>query len=119
MSEIVQFNGKAIELRPIEVEESKRGQDAEAVWNEFWKELVTDENGNLDIEKVKCELADFSMLLHWVPRVYLHVTGGKVSKPNTWPSVVCSVHDDAVNDLVQEALDEAASDTVSEGENNG
>lgn len=41
-----------------------------------------------------------------VSRVYDHVTGGRISKPNTDEAVVRAVHDDAVAELVREAVAE-------------
>ena len=40
----------------------------------------------------------------------MHVTGGQVSYPTTWPSVVKAVHDDHVTELVDEALEEERED---------
>ncbi|ABO54162.1 Lar family restriction alleviation protein [Burkholderia vietnamiensis] len=87
-----------------EVPEKRDATDPEEQWQQFWKEICTNDDGSINLEQVKKELSDFSMLLSWVPRVYMHVTGGKVSKVNTWPSVVTSLHDERVEELVEEAL---------------
>lgn len=62
--------------------------DPELEWEFFWKRLVTNTNGELDLNKIKNELCDFSMILHEVPKVYCYVTGGRVSKINTHASAV-------------------------------
>ncbi|ABL96775.1 hypothetical protein BcepF1.044 [Burkholderia phage BcepF1] len=87
-----------------DVPEKRDATDPEQQWREFWREICTNADGSINLDQVKKELSDFSMLLSWVPRVYMHVTGGRVSKVNTWPSVVVSLHDDHVNELVEEAL---------------
>ncbi|AOI92077.1 hypothetical protein WS57_25535 [Burkholderia pseudomultivorans] len=87
-----------------DVPEKRHATDPEQQWQQFWREICTNADGSINLEQVKRELSDFSMLLSWVPRVYMHVTGGKVSKENTWPSVVMSLHDEHVNELVEEAL---------------
>lgn len=56
--------------------------EVERVWLEFWEPLVC-QNGVLDLEQIKRELYDFWMCLQEVPAAYVHVTGGKISKPHT------------------------------------
>src|SRR5690349_284618 len=77
--------------------------DVERQWVEFWAPICAP-NGVLDVEQVKRELSDYSMLLDYVPRVYDHATGGAVSKTNTTPTAVCSVIDDHIQDLVEDAI---------------
>lgn len=80
--------------------------DPEREWNEFWADICAPA-GVPDITQIKLELSDLSMLLHHVPRVYSHVTGGLISIPTTLPDVVCSVHDGHVQDLCEDAVKEA------------
>jgi hypothetical protein len=67
--------------------------DPEREWREFWQEIVAPA-GVVDLEQVKKELSDYSMLLAFVPKVYDHVTGGRCTKPHVLPSIVCSLADD-------------------------
>lgn len=53
----------------------------EQTYQDFWKEIVEDENGNLDIEQVKKELCDYAKMLNEVPKVYSEVTDNLLSKP--------------------------------------
>jgi len=69
-------------------------QDYEETYESFWKEILEDSNGNININQLKRELHDYRMILDSVPKVYCHVTGGIVSKPLTDPSVVCSLADE-------------------------
>ena len=77
--------------------------DPQKQWDEFWAELVAP-NGTVDVELVKLELSDFSMLMSYMSHVYDHATGGRISKPNTLPAVVCGVIDDRINELLDDEL---------------
>jgi len=57
-------------------------------YEDFWKRIVENDNGFIDLDKVKKELADYSSLMSSVALVYDHVTGGRISKTNTLPEVV-------------------------------
>lgn len=81
-------------------------EDYLETFDEFWAELVTDENGNLVFDAVARELHDYRTLIRNVPQVYDHVTGGKVSKPMTDPEVVKSLYDDYVQEQIDRAIDE-------------
>jgi hypothetical protein len=64
----------------------------EETYREFWKDIVENEDGTLNVEQVKKELADYRVLLKEVPKVYDELSG--FSKPHTRASVIIS----AVND---------------------
>lgn len=68
---------------------------------ELWLPIVAP-NGQWDLDQVKRELHDYSMLLGEVPLVYDHVTNGRVSKPNTLASAVIDQHDDHCTNGVPE-----------------
>ena len=68
-------------------------KDYEQTWEEFWKGICT-KDGEVNLEQVKRELHDYKTLLHNVPIVYDHITGGRISKPFTDPKAVTSVADD-------------------------
>lgn len=52
-------------------------------FEEFWREQVTDESGNLDLDKVARELHDYRTVISEVAKAYDELTGGRLSKPNT------------------------------------
>ncbi|MBJ8031402.1 hypothetical protein [Bacillus cereus group sp. N21] len=56
-----------------------KANDYKQVFEDFWKKRVTDEQGNLDEDKVKRELSDYKYLLDQVPTVYSELAG--LSKP--------------------------------------
>lgn len=84
----------ALEERVKEVESENRSLD-------FWKDIIVKGN-TLDIEQVKRELHDYHVILENVSKVYMHVTGGKVSKENTLAGVVCELADEHYEELYQE-----------------
>ena len=80
--------------------------DHEKTWDEFWKPLCTKPDGTLDIDAIKRELHDFHTILGEVPKVYDHVTHGRISKANTLAFEVIAVSDDIRTDEINEALKE-------------
>jgi hypothetical protein len=71
----------------------------------FWSGWVYPEGATA--EQVQAELHDFRSLMHHVPNIYDHVTGGRISKPNAMSATVISAHDDYVTELVDEAVKES------------
>jgi len=57
------------------------------VYDGFWKENI-EVNGEIDKEKLKKFLAEFSHILEQVSIVYPKITGGKITKANAWASNV-------------------------------
>ena len=47
---------------------------------EFWKPIICDNDGNIDVEQLKKELCDYYFVINEVPKVYCEVTGGTLSK---------------------------------------
>jgi len=70
-------------------------EDYQKKFDEDWKDLVCNGDGTLDKDKVMRELHDYSILLENVPKVYMHITGGKISKPNTLAGAVIAEADDS------------------------
>lgn len=57
--------------------------DEEEVYETFWKEIITNKDGTMNIDKLKAELLDFYNMINEVSIVYSAVTGCMFSKP-TW-----------------------------------
>ena len=55
--------------------------EVEQIYQEFWKDIICNEDGSINIDAVKCELADYYKMLQEVPTVYSEITGGILSKP--------------------------------------
>lgn len=62
---------------------------------------------SLTRDDIAAELSDYMMILDEVPLVYDHVTGGRISKPNTHAKAVIAVSDDYFTELVGEEVKEA------------
>lgn len=75
-------------------------KEVEKDYNEFWKPIVEDENGNISFEQVKKELYDYHQMIKSVEKVYCHITNDRISKPNTDPDVVCRVADDTIEEFI-------------------
>ena len=65
--------------------------EVEKVFQEFWADIVCNEDGSINMEQVKKELSDYSFILGEVPKVYSEVTCGLLSKPNYYAESVLSV----------------------------
>jgi hypothetical protein len=52
-------------------------------FDRFWRPLVTDKYGALDVEKIARELGDYRVVMNEVSTVYDELTNGRFSKPNT------------------------------------
>jgi hypothetical protein len=78
--------------------------DYEQVYDEFWKDIVENEDGTLNVDAVKRELADFRHMLNEVPAVYEFVTGGMLSKPNYYARDVISAASDYIERCIEEGL---------------
>lgn len=63
------------------IEESK--EDYEINYEEFWKDIVENEDGTLNKDQVMRELSDYSMVMDNCSRAYYAMTDGIISKPNT------------------------------------
>ncbi len=78
-------------------------------YNKRWKDVV-EHDGVLDKESVMRELHDYDFMLEQVPKVYDHVSGGMISKPNTMAFEVIAQHDDSLRKAVDEAVAEETKD---------
>ena len=61
-------------------------EDYQVVYENFWKEIVEDENGIVNMDQVARELADFRVMIDNVPRIYEEISG--LSKPLTDPKYI-------------------------------
>jgi len=55
-------------------------RNPEQDWEEFWKEIILNPDGSINLEQLKKELSDFSIVMEEVPKVYCHITGNTLSK---------------------------------------
>ena len=69
----------------------RRMEEVEKVYQEFWKDIVENEDGTLNVEQVKKELADFSMVMDNCSSAYEEMSGSLITKPNTYFSEVLKI----------------------------
>jgi hypothetical protein len=91
---------------PCEVIHEHSGKPVEEIWESFWKPIVSNEDGTINIEQVKKELADFSFVMEQVPKVYCHITGDAMSKVMYKAEDVIRMADDHFNEVLREAVRE-------------
>lgn len=101
----------AAPVEPVSMDHGRAAtdEDVERTWKTFWAGTMAP-NGVVDLEAVKRELFDYACLLDAVPKVYMHVTGGKVSKPTTLPDVVIAMADDRTTELAEERVAEVVAE---------
>ena len=75
--------------------EKKKGYKED--YADFWKDIV-ETNGVLDLDKVQRELSDFYFLMEEAPKVYMEVSGGMISKTNTYASEVLNLFEEKFDD---------------------
>src|SRR5579859_3922712 len=66
----------------------------EEIYNSLFKEIVENPDGTLNKDQVMRELADYTVMLKEVPKVYCHITGNRVSYPTTLASAVIAIADE-------------------------
>jgi len=76
---------------------TKLKKDYKEEYAEFWKDIV-ETNGVLDLDKVQRELSDFYFLMEEAPKVYMEVSGGMISKTNTYASEVLNLFEEKFDD---------------------
>jgi hypothetical protein len=87
-----------------------RKEDIEHEWESFWKGIICNVDGTINMQELKNNLYDLSYVLEQVPKVYCHITGNKMSKVMYASETVISVADD----YFQQKLDEAIEDEKGE-----
>jgi len=89
----------------------KEEKDYKEDYDEFWKDIV-EKDGVINMEQVKKELSDFHFMMQQVPEVYMEVTGGKISKCNTYAFEIINIFQDEylskgiVQDDIRDLLDD-------------
>lgn len=88
-------------MSTTEKQDQQWGQE----WNELWKPLLLT-NGEFDETKIKNEMHDLVFIFNQVSEVYMYITGGLLSKPMYYASVIKQKFDDAVNEAAEEQTSE-------------
>ena len=79
---------------------SKNNDEVQKCWDDNWSWLDTGRN-TFDLAQLQKELFDYWNILGWVSKVYDHVTGSRISKPNTMPFEVIRETDNHYRELYE------------------
>lgn len=94
-------------------------EDYEKTYADFWKSIVENPDGTLNLDQVMRELHDYHQMIEQVPLVYSEVTGGRISKPNTMASAVIGeaidVAEGDLRDLAREISKQILAEASGEG----
>ena len=109
-AEIARLKGISIkELEPFgSVEKFKI--DFKNKSDEFWKDIIY-KDGKIDEKQILLELADHYFMLHEIPIVYEHATGGLLSKQMYFAHAINPV----ITDYINRSIDEAIQDNIDDG----
>lgn len=72
--------------------------DYKKEYEEFWKDIVEDENGNFDKEQVMKELADYSMVIENCTKAYSLLSKNNISDPRVNFYEVEKIFDESYSD---------------------
>jgi len=89
---------------------SRDNRTHEEIYNSLFKDIVENPDGTLNKDQVMRELADYTVILEEVPKVYCHITNGRVSYPNTHANVVIGIADEVEQERWEEWLNEQKAD---------
>lgn len=84
--------------------------DLEENWNGKWKEILEKEDGSIDVEQLKKELADFQDLIDKHIDFVAYATGSRLSKATYKLSSLKQAHDDYIEELLEDARKDAVED---------
>lgn len=83
-------------------------------WRDFWRPLLSGNDGHVDLDAIMRELADYDQVMTEVTKVYCEITGYRLSKPDTAAHHVlgeaAARHDEDIVDVLDQLaaqLDEA------------
>jgi hypothetical protein len=82
--------------------------DYAQTYEDFWREIVENPDGTLNLDQIMRELHDYRVVMHEVSIAYDDVTNGRLSKPNTAARHVVAAVDERIDTAVEDARQEAA-----------
>lgn len=81
-------------------------RDYKQDYEDYWKDVVENDIGELNKDQVMRELSDYSILISSMSIILDHVTSGRISKPLTLPEIVCQVADESYDEGFSDERDE-------------
>ena len=72
--------------------------EVEKVYTDFWKDIIENSDGSINMEQLKSELYDYHFIIGNTAKVFCELTGSRISKPNTLADVVITVANDVMSE---------------------
>lgn len=102
--------------------------DPEKEWTDFWEPIISEAHeeaikerpdvtieaadiSEAELEQIKKELSDYSMLISSLSIIYCQLTGGRVSKPNTDPYAVLGEIEERMQEDIDREVNERLPDS--------
>jgi len=85
-------------------------------YEKFWKPIIENPDGTINMEQLKKELSDFSMVMENVTNVYCHITGSTLSKCTYHAHVVTNMADEYYQKQQDEQVSETLKDLFDSGQ---
>lgn len=79
--------------------------------DKFWNDIIY-KNNKLDKEAILNELSDYYFLIKELPKLYCHITGGKLSKLCYDANTLIRESDDFTNQLIEQAIKDYKEESV-------
>lgn len=79
-------------------------EDYEENYNKFWREIVQNPDGSINLDQVKRELFDFYRVMQNAAEVYCEITGNRVSKPLTDVNVILGLWEEGIQKRIEEEI---------------
>lgn len=76
------------------------------VWNEFWKDILENEDGSINVEQLKKELHDWHHVLDQIPIIYMELSGGILSKTGYWASQIMGLNQEQKEKAYEDGREE-------------
>jgi hypothetical protein len=81
----------------------KERKTPDEVWDGLFRDICTNADGSLNLDQIKKELSDFHFLMQEIPKVYIHITGGILSKIMYESGTVIGLADEHYQSLAEES----------------
>ena len=80
----------------------------------FWKAIICNKDGSINLKQLKKELSDFSFIMEQIPIVYSNITGNRLSKLMYYADTVIKVANEYQEELIQDLLKEEKEEILSD-----
>jgi hypothetical protein len=90
----------------LKEETEQNNSEEDICYQKFWKDIIENKDGSINLSQLKKELFDYQYILEQVPKVYCHITNNKLSFPNYSSEYVIQEYEDHIQELIKESIKE-------------